>query len=119
MKGTIAKEGRKLIRQKDAAAFINRTVAHVRRLYNDDKLEGELIGGKLHLYVDSLRRFKLNPPHIGRPLDSLAKKPARTREQQELREYNRLKMREWRKRQREAAAKAASKVGKKARGQGR
>ena len=95
-----------VMRRKDAATYIGRSPNTVRRLFKEGILEGEHgEDGVLWLTVESLDRFNENPVPKGRPAGTGLKKPARSKAQQLLREYNREK-------QRERRARLAAKGGK-------
>ena len=77
----------------------------MRKLFNDGVLEGKREGGVLWLTVASLDRFNESPVPLGRPEGTIAK-PPRTKAAAQLREYNREKQRERRKKLKGASKKS-------------
>ena len=98
-------DGQPMMRRKDAADFIERSVNTVRRLFNDGVLEGKREGGVLWLTVASLDKFNEDPIPKGRPVGTIAK-PPRSKAAAQLREYNREKQRERREKLKRASKKS-------------
>lgn len=96
--------------QREAAAFLNVTIDHVRRLFNAKIIKGREIGGDLWLYQDSLEKYKATKPHRGRKAPKHDPEPKPKYSDEWQRWYNRAKQRKSREKKRKAAA-AAKRAG--------